>query len=110
MRYKCDIHNLYFTLTKKAPPQLTIRECQKAEMHFKLVNRLYKKHLPNNRKSFLSYNFVLHKILLVLGKVDYSQLIPNPSCESTLTKLNKIWDRITWDPEWVEALRKQKII
>ena len=70
MRYKCDIYNLYFTLTKTTPPRLSIRECQKAETYFKLVNKLYKKHLPNNQKSFLSYNFVLQKILLVLGKVD----------------------------------------
>ena len=42
--------------------------------------------------------------------VDYFPLIPNPGCESTLTKLNKRWDRITRDPEWVEALRKQKIV
>ena len=99
MRYKGNIYNLYFTLTKKTPPQLTIRECQKAEMYLKLINKLYRKHLPNNQKSFFSYNFVLQKILLVLGKVDYSRLIPNPGCESTLIKLNKIWDRITRDPE-----------
>ena len=47
-------------------------------------------------------------MLLVLGKVDYCQLKPNPDCGST--KLNKIWDQITRDPEWVEALRKQKIV
>ena len=76
-----------------------MRECQKAELHFKLINKLYKKHLPNNRKSFLSCNFVPQKVLLVIGKVDYCRLIPNPGCESTLTKLNKIWDQITRDPE-----------
>ena len=79
-------------------------------MYLKLINKLYKKHLPNNRKSFLPYNFVLQKILLVLGKVDYCRLIPNPGCDSTLTKLNKIWDRTVRDPEWVEALLKQKIV
>ena len=42
MRYKCDIYNLYSILSKKAPPQFTIRECQKANMHFKLINKLYK--------------------------------------------------------------------
>ena len=110
MRYKRQIYNLYFIQTKKTPPRLSIRECQKAEMYFKLINKLSKKHQPNNRKSFLSYNFVLQKILLVLGKVDYCRLIPNPGCESTLTKLNEIWDQITRDPEWVEALRKQKIV
>ena len=75
-----------------------MRECQKAEMYFKLINKLHKKHLPCSWKSFLSY------------KVDYCQLIPSPSCESTLTKLNNIWDQITRDPEWVEALRKHKIV
>ena len=39
MRHKCDIYNLYFTLTEKAPPQLTISECQKAEMYFKVINK-----------------------------------------------------------------------
>ena len=86
----------------------SVSECQKAEMYFKLINKLYKNHLPNNQKSFLSYYFVLQKILLVLGKVDYCQLIPNPGCESMLTKLSKIWDQITRDPEWAEALQKQK--
>ena len=79
-------------------------------MYFKLIHKLHKKHQPNNRKSFLSHNFVLQKILLVLGKVDYCRLILNQGCESTLTKLNKIWDQITRDPEWVEALREQKIV
>ena len=110
MRYKRDIDNIYFALTKKTPPQLSIKECQKAEMYFKLRNKLYKKHLPNNQKSFLSYNFVLQKILLVLSRVDYCRLIPSPGCESMLTKLSNIWDQITRDPEWVEALRKQKIV
>ena len=32
MKYKRDIYSLYFTLTKKTPPQLSIRECQKAKM------------------------------------------------------------------------------
>ena len=36
-------------------------------------------------------------------------MIPSPSHESTLTKLNKIWDQITRDPEWVEAYQKRKI-
>ena len=104
MRFKHDRYNLYFTITKKTPPLLSIRECQKAEMYFKLINKLYEKHQPNNRKSFLLYKFVLQKILLALGKVDYCRLIPSPGYESTLTKLNKIWDQITRDPEWVEAL------
>ena len=34
MRYKRDIYNLYFALTKKTPPLLSIRECQKEEMYF----------------------------------------------------------------------------
>ena len=79
-------------------------------MYFKLTSNLYRKHLPNNRKSFFSYNFVLQKILLVFRKIDYSRLILNPGCGSTLTKLNKIWDRITRDPEWVEAHLNNKAL
>ena len=52
MRYKCYIYNLYFALTKKTPPLLSIRECHKAEMYFKLINILYEKHLLSNQKAF----------------------------------------------------------
>ena len=45
-------------------------------------------------KAFFLYNFVLQKILLVSGKVDYCQLILNLGYELTLTKLNKIWDEL----------------
>ena len=50
MRYKRDIYNLYFTLTKKAPPRLSIRECQEAEIYFKLINKLYKKYTKESEK------------------------------------------------------------
>ena len=46
----------------------------------------------------------------MLGTADYCRLIPSPGCDSTLTNLNKIWNQITWDPEWVEAFRKRKIV
>ena len=70
---KCKVvrYKRYFALTKKTFSRLSIRECQEAEMYFKLIYKLYKKHVPNDRKSFPSYNFVLQKILLVSGKVDY---------------------------------------
>ena len=50
MRYKCDIYNLYFTLTKKAPPRLSIKECQEAQTYFKLIHKLYKKHHTKHTK------------------------------------------------------------
>ena len=59
MRYNRDIYNLYFALTKKTPPRLRINERQKAEMYFELIQKLYKNIYQYNRKSFLSYNFVL---------------------------------------------------
>ena len=83
-RYKRDIYNLYFAITKETLQRFSIRECQKAEMYFKLINKLYKKHRPNHRKSLLSYNFVLQQVLLVLGKVDYSRLIINELINSLL--------------------------
>ena len=46
LKYKCDIYNLYFALTKTTPSRLSFRECQKAEVYFKLINKLYKKHSP----------------------------------------------------------------
>ena len=50
---------------------------------------------------------------LKIGKFLCRELlkIPNPGCESTFTKLNKIWDQITIGVlNRLKQIRKQKIV
>ena len=43
---------------------------------FNVISSIYDKYKPNDRKSFLNYSFVLKKLLIMLGKVEYAKYIP----------------------------------
>ena len=77
---------------------------------FNVVSNIYDKYEPKDRKSFLSYPFVLKQILIVLDKDDYAKYIPQLKTLSRQKELERIWELITKDPEWVAALQKRKIV
>ena len=71
---------------------------------------LYDKYRPNDRKSFLNYSFVLKKLLIILGKVEYAKYIPQLKTHSKQKELEQVWELIAKDHEWAVALRERKII
>ena len=77
---------------------------------FDVVSSKYNKYKPKGRNSFLSYFFVLKQILMVLGKIEYIKYIPPLKIRSKQAELERVWDLITDDPEWVVALQKRKIV
>ena len=76
---------------------------------FDVVTSTYDKYKPNGRKSFLNYSFVLKKLLIMLGKVEYAKYIPPLKTHSKQKELEHVWELITKDPEWAVALQKRKI-
>ena len=77
---------------------------------FNVVSCIYEKYKPKGRKSFSNYYFVLKKILIMLGKIEYAKYIAQLKTHLKQKELERVWDLITKDPEWVVALRKQKIV
>ena len=77
---------------------------------FNVISSIYDKYKPNARKSFLNYSFVLKKLLIMLGKVEYAKYIPQLKTHSKQKELERVWELITEDREWAVALRKQKIV
>ena len=77
---------------------------------FDVVSTIYDKYKPKGRKSFLNYPFVLKKLLIMLGKVEYAKYIPPLKTHSKQKELERVWELITKDPEWVAALQKRKIV
>ena len=71
-----------------------------------LMSRVLIMTKPKGRKSFLNYPFVLKQILLILGKVEYSQYIPQLKTHSKQKELERAWKLITKDPEFPAALQK----
>ena len=108
MKYKNSIYFIYFKLSGVPLPYITITEKDIILKVFDVVSTIYDKYKPKGRKSFLNYSFVLKQILIMLGKVEYAKYIPKLKTHSKQKELEKIWELITKDPEWVAALDLQK--
>ena len=109
MKYKNSIYFIYFKLSGVPFPCNTMKEYDSVLNVFNVVSKIYDKYKPKDRKSFLNYSFVLKQILIVLGKNDYAKYIPPLKTNSKQKELERIWELITKDPEWVAALQKRKI-
>ena len=110
MKYKNSIYFIFFKLKSQPIPHITIKERDMMLNVFNVVSNIYDKYKPNDRKSFLSYPFVLKQILIVLGKNAYAKYIPQLKTKSKQKELERIWELITKDPEWVSTLQKRKIV
>ena len=44
------------------------------------------------------------------GKIEHVKYIPQLKTHSKQKELERVWDLITKDPEWVVAFRKRKIV
>ena len=110
MKYKNSIYFIYFKLSGVPLPYITITEKDMMLNMFYVVSNIYDKCKPKGRKSFLNYPFVLKKLLIILGKVEYAKYIPKLKTHSKQKELERIWALITKDPEWVAALQKRKIV
>ena len=102
--YKDSIYFIYFKLCGKSFPHITTKEYNSILNVFNVVSSIYDKCKPKGRKSFLNYHFVLKKLLIMLGKVEYAKYIPPLKTHSKQKELECVWELITKDPEWVVGL------
>ena len=109
MIYKDSIYFTFFKLSGVPFLSITMKEYNLILNVFDVVSTIYDKYKPKGRKSFLNYPFVLKKILIMLGKVEYAKYIPPLKTRSKQNELELVWDLITKDPEWAVALQKRKI-
>ena len=107
--YKDSIYFIYFKLSGGSFPCITTKEYNTILSVFNVVSSIYDKYRPSDRKSFLNYSFVLKKLLIMLGKVEYAKYIPQLKTHSQQKGLEQVWELITKDHEWAVALRKRKI-
>ena len=69
--YKDSIYFIFFKLSGKSFPHITTKEYNLALNAFDVVSRIYDRHKPKGRKSFLNYSFVSKKLLIMLRRVEY---------------------------------------
>ena len=104
--YKDSIYFIYFKLSGGSFPHITTKEYNTILKAFNVISSIYDKYKPNDRTSFLNYSFVLRKLLIMLGKVEYAKYIPQLKTHSKQKELERVWELITKDREWAVALRK----
>ena len=103
-KYKNGMYYIFFKLNNQPFPYITTKEYNLILNVFDVVSTIYDKYKPKGRKSFSNYPFVLKQILIILGKVEYSKYIPQLKTRLKQNELERVWNRITKDPEWVVAL------
>ena len=108
--YKDSIYSIYFKLSGRSFPHITAKEYNTILNAFNVISSINDKYKPNDRKSFLNYSFVLKKLLIMLGEVEYGKYIPQLKTHSKQKELERMWEPITKDHEWAVALRKRKIV
>ena len=96
-KYKDSIYFIYFKLSGGSFPRITRKEYNMILNAFNVISSIYDKYKPNDRKSFLNYSFVLKKLLIMLGKVEYAKYIPQLKTHSKQKELERVWELITKD-------------
>lgn len=67
---------------------------------FMMIQTPFLKHAPKSRKNFLSYSFVLHKLVQLLGKDEYLENFPLLKSRDKLYQQDMVWRKICEDVNW----------
>ena len=81
-------------------PNLTPELEEKLRNMFRDIQVPFLKHSPLNRKNFLSYSYVIHKFIQILGKNEYMKYFPLLKSREKLHQQEEIWKKICVDLKW----------
>jgi hypothetical protein len=87
-------------ITGRVNPQLTPELEEKLRNMFKEIQVPFLKHSPQNRKNFLSYSYVLHKFLEILGEYKYLPYFPLLKSREKLHQQEQTWKKICQELNW----------
>ena len=87
-------------ITGKTNPQLTPDLEEKLRNMFKEIQVPFLKHSPSNRKNFLSYSYVLHKFVELLGYNQYTNCFLLLKSREKLHQQDMIWKDICKYLKW----------
>ena len=81
-------------------PHLSTELEDKLKSMFKEIQVPFLKYSPLNRKNFLSYSYVLHKFIQLLGKEEYLCYFPLLKSRDKLHQQEQIWKQICNELGW----------
>ncbi len=90
---------LWCRITSKPPKRMSPEQEEQHRSMFRAVNRLWPKYKPEERKNFLSYNYLLFKFCQLLGMDEFCGLYKLLKGERKLSRQDEIFKQICEDPE-----------
>lgn len=90
---------LWCRITGKPPLRMTPEQEERLRSMFRAVNRLWLKYKPDERKNFLSYNYIIYKFCQLLGMDKFCGLYKLLKGDKKLEKQDEIFKKICEDPE-----------
>ena len=87
-------------ITGKLSPQLSPELEEKLRNMFRDIQGPFIKYSPPNRKNFLSYSYVIHKFLEILGEDKYIKYFPLLKSREKLHQQEIIFEKICTDLNW----------
>ena len=87
-------------LNGKPPPYMSRKTEEILRLMFQKIQGPFLKYCPKNRKNFLSYSYVLHKFVELLGLDHLTPLFPLLKSREKLHSQDVIWKKICEDIGW----------
>ena len=104
---KLGIHKYYehtpfimYKLNGIPPPRFGEELEEKLRQMFFAVQVPYLRHASQKRKNFLSYNYVFHKFLLILGRTEFLKYFPLLKSREKLHEQEQVFQKICADLGW----------
>lgn len=99
-KYYEHIPHILNRLNGVPPPVLTKEVEEKIRIMFKQIQAPFIKVCPKERKNFLSYSYVLHKFVELLGLDELKQKFPLLRSREKLLQQEQIWKGICKELNW----------
>jgi len=99
-KYYEHCHHIKHRINGVPVPHLEPELEEKLRTMFKLIQTPFLKHMPSTRKNFLSYSYVLHKCIQLLGRDEYLPNFPLLKSREKLHQQDLIWKNICNELGW----------
>ena len=99
-KYYEHVPHIINRLNGLSPPVMDRETEEKLRIMFKEIQGPFMKVCPKERKNFLSYSYVLHKFVELLGLDEFLQCFPLLKSREKLHQQDLIWKEICKDLKW----------
>lgn len=99
---KCYDHVAQITsrVTGRPPPRLPPQAAELCRLMFTAVQIPFQKYCPPTRKNFLSYSYILNKMLYILGYDELCDTLTMLKGQDKIKRMDEVWKLIAADLDW----------